>query len=241
MAGPFSSVAEKRAHEMQNRAVSLDITSKTAPTTANQTPVHHSSDAIATAAAVTLINSGRASKTSSPTNYFRPAHSHINFGKMNFLITHMPTENTLESYISDLKRYHVTSLVRVCEPSYSPELLKEHGIKVYDWTFEDGGWPPNETVQKFLQLCLEVFASSGNDCIGIHCVAGLGRSPVLIAIALLEAGMKADDAVFLIRSQRRGALNDKQLEFLKQYKAFGQLRKLRYREGTKQRKSCGIM
>src|SRR4051794_20138834 len=101
MAGPFSTLAERRAHEMaQNRAFSLD-TSKTASTTANNTPVHHSSDAISTAAAVTLVNSGRMSKASPPTSYFRPAHSQISFGRMNFLITHSPAMNTLDSYISD--------------------------------------------------------------------------------------------------------------------------------------------
>lgn len=214
MAGPFSTVAEKRAHEMAaNRAVSLDMTPKTAPASANNTPVHHSSDALATAAAVTLINSGRATKPSSPTNYFRPAHSQITFGKMSFLITHMPTENTIETYISvstnfnpffsslhfqDLERHRANTLVRVCDPTYSAEEIRRHGIKVYDWKFEDGGWPTNDIIQKFLQLCLEVFTSS-NDTIAIHCVAGLGRSPILVAIALVEAGCKADDAIFLIR------------------------------------------
>jgi len=240
MAGPFSTVAEKRAHEMTNRATSLDITSKTAPNSVHNTPTHHSSDAIATAVAVNLINSGRVtSKAESPTSYFRPAHSHITFGKLNFLITHQPTPNTLETYISDLDRRNVSQLVRVCDTTYSSEPLQEHGIKVHDWTFDDGGWPPNEIVQKFLSLCLEVFNTT-NECIAIHCVAGLGRAPVLVAIALLEAGMKCDDAIFLIRSQRRGALNDKQLEYLKQYKSLGRLRKLRYLE-TKQRKSCAIM
>ncbi|KAI6191292.1 hypothetical protein M3Y97_00212900 [Aphelenchoides bicaudatus] len=243
MAGPFSSLAEKRAHEMAaNRATSLDITSKTAPNSVNHTPTHHSSDAISTAVSVNLVNTGRTTnKPESPTNYFRPAHSLINFGKLSFLITHQPTVNSLETYISDLDRKKVNNLVRVCAPNYSAEPLQEHGIKVYDWEFEDGKWPTNDIIQKFLSLCLDVFSNSSNESIAIHCVAGLGRSPVLVAIALLESGMKFDDAVFLIRSNRRGALNDKQLEFLRQYKPTGRLRKLRYSEGTKQRKSCAIM
>lgn len=49
------------------------------------------------------------SKTSSPqkarsnsqmTNYFRPAHSEIKFGKMRFLITDRPSDPAVESYVS---------------------------------------------------------------------------------------------------------------------------------------------
>lgn len=123
----------------------------------------------------------------------------------------MPQENSVDAYLSDLKRYHVTNLIRVCVPAYSSDSFTEHGIKVHDWIFEDGYGPPTEIIQKFLALCLEAFSSS-NDCIAIHCVAGLGnslntliieyfigRAPILVAIALLEAGMKCDDAILLIR------------------------------------------
>ena len=53
--------------------------------------------------------------------------------------------------------------------------------------------------------------------IGVHCVAGLGRAPVLVCIALMHSGMSAHDAVHLVRKKRRGAINAKQLEFLERY------------------------
>ena len=46
----------------------------------------------------------------------------------------------------------------------------------------------------------------------------LCRAPVLVATALIELGMKYEDAVDLIRKKRRGAINAKQLEFLSKYK-----------------------
>lgn len=79
---------------------------------------------------------------------------------------------------------------------------------------------------------------SNSPCIAVHCVAGLGRAPVLVAIALIESGMKYEDAVEMIRGLglsiykykcltkspffsidvRRGAINAKQLQYLAQYK-----------------------
>ncbi len=55
---------------------------------------------------------------------------------------------------------------------------------------------------------------SAKTTLAVHCVAGLGRAPVLVAIALIEAGMSAHDAIQLVRAKRRGALNSKQLRFL---------------------------
>lgn len=56
------------------------------------------------------------------------------------------------------------------------------------------------------------------ETIAVHCVAGLGRAPVLVAIALIEAGMSPLDAVTYLRERRRGAINTKQLHFLESYR-----------------------
>lgn len=44
------------------------------------------------------------------------------------------------------------------------------------------------------------------------------RTPVLVAIALIELGMEPLDAAMFVRSKRRGAINAKQLKFLETYK-----------------------
>jgi protein tyrosine phosphatase type 4A len=49
-------------------------------------------------------------------------------------------------------------------------------------------------------------------------VAGLGRAPVLVAMALIEAGMAPLDSVIYIRERRRGAINARQLKYLEAYK-----------------------
>ena len=43
------------------------------------------------------------------------------------------------------------------------------------------------------------FGTDPSSCVAVHCVAGLGRAPVLVALALIELGMKYEDAVELIR------------------------------------------
>lgn len=54
--------------------------------------------------------------------------------------------------------------------------------------------------------------------IAVHCVAGLGRAPVLVAIALIELGMAPLDAIEYIRDKRRGAFNKPQITFLDGYR-----------------------
>lgn len=82
----------------------------------------------------------------------------------------------------------------------------------------DGGVPPNDLVKRFLDLCEQTFATGGGETIAIHCIAGLGRTPYLVAVALIEHGMSYQEAVQLIRQHRTGALNMVQINALKHYK-----------------------
>ncbi|GJD12404.1 Protein tyrosine phosphatase type IVA 3 [Galdieria sulphuraria] len=67
----------------------------------------------------------------------------------------------------------------------------------------------------------EVGDNSSKISIALHCKTGLGRAPVMVAIALIEMGMDALDAIGYIRARRRGAINSRQLLFLEQYKPKG--------------------
>ena len=54
--------------------------------------------------------------------------------------------------------------------------------------------------------------------IGVHCVAGLGRAPLLVALALVHKGCPRINAIELIRKNRPGALNMIQANYLIEYK-----------------------
>ena len=55
--------------------------------------------------------------------------------------------------------------------------------------------------------------------IGVHCVAGLGRAPFLVAIALVNNGCSPSNAIELIRKNRPGALNLTQANYILEFKA----------------------
>ncbi|KAG0203806.1 Protein tyrosine phosphatase type IVA 1 [Mortierella sp. GBA30] len=152
-----------------------------------------------------------------------------------FLILDCPTDSTLPFYLAELKRHNVTDVVRCCEPTYSAETLQAEGISVHDWPFRDGAVPPSNIIKSWLQLVDsrivrplrsgspsnsaseeedEVYAPT----IAVHCVAGLGRAPILVAIAMIELGMANLDTIEFIRKRRRGCFNNNQIQYIDGYK-----------------------
>ena len=148
----------------------------------------------------------------------RPGPSEITVKNLNFLITDRPTDANLPSFLEELKKRNVKEVVRVCEPTYNTETLRQQGIGVTDLQFDDGTPPPQEIVDAWFALLRERFKQDPTARIAVHCVAGLGRAPVMVALALIELGLKYEDAVELIRQKRRGAINAKQLAYLSSYK-----------------------
>ena len=122
----------------------------------------------------------------------------------------------MEAYIKEFKAHGVTDLVRACECGYSSDRILKSGVRVHDMPFPDGDPPPEPVIASWLALCKEAFAKGnpGRRAIAVHCVAGLGRAPVLVAIALIEDGMEPLEAVTAIRAKRRGAINTRQLHYL---------------------------
>ncbi|VDD76046.1 unnamed protein product [Mesocestoides corti] len=107
------------------------------------------------------------------------------------------------------------------------------------WEFDDGSLPPDDILEKWFELLRLRFygpkrtpAGDGNGDdnslpgpVAVHCLAGYGRAPVLVAVALLELGMTNQNAIELIRSKRKGAFNDRQVDYLRNYRAHGRLRR----------------
>ncbi|KAJ3118021.1 Protein tyrosine phosphatase type IVA 1 [Nowakowskiella sp. JEL0407] len=162
-----------------------------------------------------------------------------------FIIHDCPSEMHLDLYVRELLARGVTDVIRACEPSYNKLIFEQHGIRVHEMGFVDGSVPPPKIISQLIELCNERFGicrfdgkrrkssnhvilnnSDSEDAspepiggaIAVHCIAGLGRAPLLVAIALIEAGLPAIDAIQLIRSRRRGAFNSVQLKWLEIYR-----------------------
>ncbi|CAF4989076.1 unnamed protein product, partial [Rotaria socialis] len=112
-------------------------------------------------------------------------------------------------------KYDVTTLVRVSEKTYDAKPIEAAGIKVHNLEYPDGSAPDSIVRNKWLNIVKE----NKNGCIAVHCVHGLGRSPVLVAMALREAGMARQESIDFVRSHRRGSFNVRQLEFLQNYQS----------------------
>ncbi|XP_004417289.1 PREDICTED: protein tyrosine phosphatase type IVA 1-like isoform X2 [Odobenus rosmarus divergens] len=142
----------------------------------------------------------------------RPAPVEVTYRNMRFLITHSPTSATLNKFIEELKKYGVTTIVRVCEATYDTALVEKEGIQVLDWPFDDGSSPSNQIVDDWLTLVNIKFHEEPGCCIAVHCVAGLGRTP-------------------------RGAFNSKQLLYLEKYHS---KMRLCYKDSSGHRNYCCI-
>ncbi|KAJ3203471.1 Protein tyrosine phosphatase type IVA 1 [Entophlyctis luteolus] len=156
----------------------------------------------------------------------------ISRNNLHFVVFDAPSDSTLPLYLAELSARSVSHIVRVSEmPTYSAAAVADlaPSISVVDLPFPDGSVPPPHTITAFLDLCQSVFPGGltnkqqicGDDitsppqrAIGVHCIAGLGRAPMLVAIALIESGMSALEAVEYVRVRRRGAFNSVQLRFL---------------------------
>ncbi|ORZ18020.1 protein-tyrosine phosphatase-like protein [Absidia repens] len=158
-----------------------------------------------------------------------------------FLIMDCPTEYTLPFYLAEFHKYQVKTVVRCCQPTYNADYLLECGIDFLDLPFHDGGIPSNTKIAEWIQLInkyvthpaystptLKLDGSIIKPTIAVHCVAGLGRAPLLCALAMIELGMTSSGAIYFIRQKRRGAFNKRQRSFLDLYQ-----------QSTKRRRSVG--
>ncbi|KAI8927358.1 protein-tyrosine phosphatase-like protein, partial [Entophlyctis helioformis] len=140
------------------------------------------------------------------------------------LITDCPDPASLAAFADLLVSHGVSHLVRICSPTaYDAAVLASAGIAVHDMYFDDGEPYFRSLVQQLTastaaaaapSAAAAAAAGTGKPSLAIHCVSGIGRAPVLVCCALIDAGLDPTDAVEFVRSKRRGAVNRVQLSWL---------------------------
>jgi len=141
----------------------------------------------------------------------------IDDGHHRFLITDSPTDAKLSAYEALYRKYSIDHVICTCERAYDKSPLKAVGITVIDLPIVDGDVPSKEILMRWREI-LRKLGAEPSKTIAIHCVSGLGRAPMMVALALVDNGMKPLDAVALIRKHRHGALNTRQLDFIINHK-----------------------
>ncbi|GJQ76680.1 hypothetical protein Trydic_g15536 [Trypoxylus dichotomus] len=134
-----------------------------------------------------------------------------------FVSEDSPGEFYINSYIQTLLQYDVKVLVRVCKKTYEEMAFTSQGIQIEEFNFPNGSFPDKAIIDKWLCVCKAYAKNHPSSTLAIHCESGLGRSAVLVAVALIDAGMKPDQVIDFIRNKRRGAFNSIQYECLRNY------------------------
>uniref|UniRef100_A0A8C9V260 Protein tyrosine phosphatase 4A3 n=1 Tax=Scleropages formosus TaxID=113540 RepID=A0A8C9V260_SCLFO len=101
----------------------------------------------------------------------RPAPVEVCYKNMRFLITHNPTNSSLNSFIEDLKKYGATTVVRVCEITYDKTPLEKDGITVVvsDFGGGSGGLGGRDRSSAGVVLIVPLLTPSGGPVYMLFC------------------------------------------------------------------------
>lgn len=80
------------------------------------------------------------------------------------------------------------------------------GTLFVHWYIKDGPVPDQDFLSPIVDLINARLRSDGS--VFVHCDAGMNRSALVVAAALIRNGMLPADAIETVRSKRPGALSD---------------------------------
>mmetsp|Transcript_11896 Transcript_11896/g.17749 ORF Transcript_11896/g.17749 Transcript_11896/m.17749 type:complete len:177 (+) Transcript_11896:90-620(+) len=137
-----------------------------------------------------------------------------------FLIFESPNDKNISFYLEEFKKHNVSAVVRACDKTYDPTPFVKEKFEFHEMEYKDGSIPPPETLQRWLDLVHSTFKhnKSNQKTIAVHCIAGLGRSPLLVVLALIYEGMDHTEAIEYVRERRKGAFNLKHMSAILRYK-----------------------
>mmetsp|Transcript_8384 Transcript_8384/g.19596 ORF Transcript_8384/g.19596 Transcript_8384/m.19596 type:complete len:489 (-) Transcript_8384:170-1636(-) len=105
----------------------------------------------------------------------------------------------------------VTDIVKLnSNADYPVEAFVSKGVRVHDLCFDDCTCPAPSVVRRFLDIC-----DKAPGVVGVHCLAGLGRTGTLIACHMIKHyGFTAREAIGYLRLMRPGSVIGRQQHYL---------------------------
>lgn len=162
-----------------------------------------------------------------------PNHAKVEYKDFSCVVMDMPARGFEDNWTKPLSENNVKKIVCTAEGTYDRKPFEEKGMEVVELVFADGTEPSEEVLIKWLELAKA--ARKEKSCLCVHCLAGLGRAPALVAVVLIEMGMDPTDAILYVRESRRGAISARQVKYLQEYRRRGTLR------GNKKCELCTLM
>jgi protein tyrosine phosphatase type IVA len=152
------------------------------------------------------------------------------------LIVHLsgaPKASSIEDFSRFMKEKGVTDILCFCKPTYDHSIFNNYAINFHNLEFDDGASPSKEVIDKFDSTIDEIFNSTFNSIltttvshpgkqnsyrvinINMHCQAGIGRAPTLLAYIMISRfAWDPFECIDMIRNKRRGCFNKKQAQWI---------------------------
>jgi protein tyrosine phosphatase type 4A len=137
----------------------------------------------------------------------------LNDSNRNFIISGIP--NNLDEFINILYKNSINLVINLTgdKDIFYYELLKKNNIDYLHFPLDDGTTPSDEKIKNLINIL------SRYNSILFHCVAGLGRAPLMFGITLLLLyNYKPLEIIEKIRLKEAKALNLNQVKYLLNFK-----------------------
>lgn len=118
----------------------------------------------------------------------------------------------LEYDLSALRDVGITTLVNLTERELPEQILQQYGIKSIQFKIEDRRAPPVMWIKMLLVQIDKLLA--GGEVLGVHCLAGLGRTGTILGAWLIKKGLTAEEALKRLRQIDAGYVQSKEQEDL---------------------------
>ena len=135
------------------------------------------------------------------------AHGMTGFSFIDVQVAGMPRPGSWAAEASDLQyiaEQEIALLVTLTEEPMSDAALAEAGLVGLHLPIEDFHAPTLEQQEAFVRAVRE--RERLGDKVGVHCLAGLGRTGTMLATWLVWSGMEAEAAITEVRMVRPGSI-----------------------------------